>query len=412
MAAKSFADIFWKHWMTLRPFAGDKLKGNSLSCEIRYMLSTCAFPEYTELPGKLNKSERKPFVVPINELKRKAQLQRELRQEVREVNLRPPENGLLLKRLIPVAHEVYASRSKLFYCVSRLIDKVGVHRCRACAEVHVGHMPHTIRTCNAVGSRPTREHSWEKGGIEDVLPIVESFHLYDRLGRAVSHKERVDIDRLPAIVELCIQAGIDLPEYPTRRRVIPVYSISGKIIDFERRYPRDGPMSTEEIQASGFWEKRRKSLQSIDLSMSELDGNGIRDLAEEGLEAWERLRSGATRLMQKYGVQVCGYCPEVQVGPKGHRVRTCQAHKHQQRDGQHAWQEATVDEIVPPVHVWHVRNPGSGEVIVDELRWYYGKLPAVVELCSQAGAQVGKEYWGMTREDVSLPDLEEVKLVV
>ncbi|KAF3782463.1 APO protein 3 [Nymphaea thermarum] len=61
--------------------------------------------------------------------------------------------------------------------------------------------------------------------------------------------------------------------------------------------------------------------------------------------------------------------------------------------------------------VEHVRHPGSGEVIVDELRWYYGKLPAVVELCSQAGAQVGKEYWGLMREDVSLPDLEEVKCV-
>lgn len=138
----------------------------------------------------------------------------------------------------------------------------------------------------------------------------------------------------------------------------------------------------------------------------------VAELAEKGLDAWEKLRSGATRLMQKYGAQVCGYCPEIQVGPKGHRARTCQAYKHQQRDGQHAWQEATVDDIIPPVYVWHVRNPGSGEVIVDELRWYYGKLPAVVELCSQAGAQVGKEYWGMMREDVSLPDLQEVKLVV
>ncbi|KAK7317868.1 hypothetical protein RJT34_02452 [Clitoria ternatea] len=51
--------------------------------------------------------------------------------------------------------------------------------------------------------------------------------------------------------------------------------------------------------------------------------------------------TGASRLMEKYAVQTCGYCPEIQVGPKGHRVRNCQAYKHQMRDRQHAWQEGT-----------------------------------------------------------------------
>lgn len=90
--------------------------------------------------------------------------------------------------------------------------------------------------------------------------------------------------------------------------------------------------------------------------------------AVRGMAAWEKMRSGAMKLMEKYAVHTCGYCPEVQVGPKGHWVRQCQAYKHQMRDGQHAWQEATVDDLVPPVYVWHVRDLQDGEVLVDSLK--------------------------------------------
>ncbi|KAL0435887.1 UNVERIFIED_CONTAM: APO protein 3, mitochondrial [Sesamum radiatum] len=115
--------------------------------------------------------------------------------------------------------------------------------------------------------------------------------------------------------------------------------------------------------------------------------------------------------MQKYAVQTCGYCSEVQVGPKGHRVRQCQAFKHQMRDGQHAWQEATIDDIAPPVYVWHVQDP-QNPLLIDALKRYYGKLPALVELFGQAGAEVGQNYWAMMREDVVVPGLDEEKLVV
>ena len=134
------------------------------------------------------------------------------------------------------------------------------------------------------------------------------------------------------------------------------------------------------------------------------------DIAEQGMEAWETMRSGAIKLMRKYAVQTCGYCPEVQVGPKGHRARICQAYKHQMRDGQHAWQEATIDGLVPPVYVWHI--PERGHQLVNELKKYYGKLPAAVELFSQAGAAVGANYAEVVRGDVAVPDLSEEKWVV
>lgn len=110
----------------------------------------------------------------------------------------------------------------------------------------MGEFPHRIRSCEVAGS-----HSWGRGGIEHVLPLVESFHLYDRVGRAVSHEERLLVDRIPAIVELCVQAGVDVPEYPTKRRVIPVYNIAGKMIDFEKfsRYYSSG----KDIEPFGFF---------------------------------------------------------------------------------------------------------------------------------------------------------------
>ncbi|XP_041018738.1 APO protein 3, mitochondrial-like [Juglans microcarpa x Juglans regia] len=366
--------------------------------------STCS-----ELPIKRKKSERKPLVTSVNDLKREARLRRKERQKVQEVILQPPKNGLLVKGLVPVARQVYSARAKLHVCVSRVVKNIAIYTCSLCGEVHVGHPPHRIRTCNVAGSPTNKEHTWEKGGIGHVLPVVESFHLYDRIGRAVSHNERLEVDRIPALLELCVQAGVDIPEYPTRRRACPIYSLAGRVIDFERRFPKEDSPG-KDINTYGFWDKKR-NLNNDDKFM-DLHSDDIQAISVQGMEEWEKMRSGASKLMEKYAVQTCGYCSEVQVGPKGHRVRNCQAFKHQMRDGQHAWQEATVDDLIPPVYVWHVRDGQRGELLVNGLKRYYGMLPAVVELFAQAGAYVGDHYAGVMREDVAVPDLDEEKLVV
>ncbi|XP_030948787.1 APO protein 3, mitochondrial-like [Quercus lobata] len=364
---------------------------------------------HVELPMKRKKSERKPLVTSVNELKREARLRRKEKQMVQENTLRPPENGLLVKGLVPVAHEVYAARAKLNACVSRIVKSIAIFSCSLCGEVHVGDPPHRIRTCDVAGSLKNKEHTWERGGVEHILPLVESFHLYDWVGRAVSHNEQLQVDRIPAIVELCVQAGFDIPEYPTRRRTFPIYSLVGKIIDFERRFPKEDTPG-KDINTYGFWDKKKKS--SEEDKFFDLHSNDVQAIAVQGMEAWERMRSGASKLMKKYAVQTCGYCSEIQVGPKGHKVRNCQAFKHQMRDGQHAWQEATVDDLIPLVYVWHVRDRHSGEPLVNGLKRYYGMLPAVVELFAQAGAYVGDHYAGVMREDVAVPELDELKWVV
>ncbi|OIT01481.1 PREDICTED: APO protein 3, mitochondrial-like [Nicotiana attenuata] len=361
------------------------------------------------LPRKLKRDERKPMVTSVNELKRKARLEKQERRVAREVPLKPPENGLLVKDLIPLAHQVLTSRGQLIACVSRISEEIPIYFCSVCSEVHVGHPPHKIRTCDVSGSQKNKEHTWKRGGVEHVLPVVESFHLYDRLGRAVSHNERLEVDRIPALVELCIQAGVDLPEYPTRRRKFPIYRVAGKLIDFEKRFPKDD-LSGKDLETSKFRETIKKPDE--DGKYFNLPYDDIKGFAMRGMEAWESMRTGAIQLMQTYAIQTCGYCHEVQVGPKGHRVRQCQAFKHQMRDGQHAWQEATIDDLLATVYVWHVRNPHAGDLLTDSLKRYYGKLPAVVELFSQAGAQVGDDYYCMMREDVAVPGFDEEKLVV
>ena len=84
---------------------------------------------YVELPRKLKKSERKPWVTSVNDLKRKARVGRKDKQLVRERILQPPENGLLVKELVPVAHEVYSATTELFFCASMVVESIAVYCC-------------------------------------------------------------------------------------------------------------------------------------------------------------------------------------------------------------------------------------------------------------------------------------------
>lgn len=98
---------------------------NTHFCVWYSTVSTCG-----DLPRKLDKSERKPPVTSFNELKRKARQRKKERQNADEIILQPPENGLLVEKLIPIAHEVYAARSELLSSVSRLVKYTAIYTCR------------------------------------------------------------------------------------------------------------------------------------------------------------------------------------------------------------------------------------------------------------------------------------------
>lgn len=317
---------------------------------------------------------------------------------------------------------MHSARERLLDGLTRLVEgdaAIPVKRCRFCSEVHISSVGHEIRTCEGAksGSRNSL-HVWRPGTVRDVVGFPYCYHLFDRVGKPrVVHKEKYDVPRLPAILELCIQAGVNVERYPTKRRTRPVYSIEGRIADFEpdeednseaETSPESlscSPLPSEEAPISCNSTRDGGEHQQEEITVSEL--------SSRTLQSWLDMRSGAARLMSKYSVLTCGYCPEVQVGPKGHKVRMCKATKHQQRDGQHAWQEATVDDLVQPNYVWHVRDPtvDNGTPLANELKRYYGKAPAIVELCVRAGAPVPTQYRSMMRLDVVPPARDEFDLV-
>lgn len=248
-------------------------------------------------------------------------------------------------------------------------------------------------------------HEWTTATVEDVIVPVDAYHLFDRLGKRIKHEERFSIPRIPAVVELCIQAGVDLPEYPTKRRRKPVIRIGrSEIIDANED---DLPELDPTPEAITIVEE----LADLDI----IPPTNVEEtvlLSEATLQEWEKMRQGANKLMKKYSVRVCGYCPEVHVGFSGHKAQNCGAHKHQQRNGQHGWQAGVLDDLIPPRYVWHVPDVGQAQ-LKRELRTFYGQAPAVVEICIQGGATVPEQYKSTMRLDVGIPkDEREAEMVV
>lgn len=228
--------------------------------------------------------------------------------------------------------------------------------------------------------------------------------MYDPFGRRIRHETRFSYDRIPAVVELCIQAGVQLPEYPSRRRTEPVRMMGKKVIDIgglveaPECYGISGSLNVE-LDTQGALERFPPPVQLE-----------VPKVAQETINAYEKVKWGVTKLMKKYSVKACGYCSEVHVGPWGHNAKLCGEFKHQWRDGKHGWQDATVDEVFPPNYVWHVTDP-NGPALANALKKFYGKAPAVVELCMQAGARVPAKYTPMMRLDIVVPETEEARLV-
>lgn len=364
------------------------------------------YPQNADLPKYYSKKEKKPFPVPIVELRRAA---RERLKKSRGQPRRPmpaPKNGLLVRRLIPVAYEVLNARILLINNLKKLLKVMKVHACACCNEIHVGPVGHAFRSCRGPGASNRRGlHDWVGAAVEDILVPVDAYHLYDRLRKRISHEERFSIPRIPAVVELCIQAGVYIPEYPAKRRRKAIIRVGkNEFIDAdESDLPDPEPESPRVPILTEIHES-----EILTPSSSE----EIILLAEETLQAWERMRQGANKLMKMYQVRVCGYCPEVHVGPSGHKAQDCGAHKHQQRNGQHGWQRALIDDLIPPRYVWHVPDV-NGPPLKTELRSFYGQAPAVVEICAQAGAAIPEQYKPTMRLDIGIPaSIEEAEMVV
>ncbi|MQM07848.1 hypothetical protein Taro_040698 [Colocasia esculenta] len=379
---------------------------NSQTATSNVFVIRCDHPQNSDLPRYYSKREKKPFPVPILELRRAArERQKSLRGKPRRP-MPPPKNGMLVKSMIPVAYDVLNARIMLINNLRKLMKVVTVHACKHCNEIHVGPDGHPFRSCHGRRADFRRGlHEWTKASVEDVFVEIESYHLSDRLGRRITHEERFSIPRVPAIMELCVQAGVDLADLPTKRRRKPVIRINkSEIIDAnEDDLPEPEANQYEKPILAEILDSEAVPPSTLEERVS---------LAEDTLQAWETLRDGAERLMKKYAVRVCGYCPEVHVGPSGHKAQNCGAFKHQQRNGQHGWQAAVLNDLIPPRYVWHVPDVG-GPPLQRELSSFYGQAPAVVEICVQGGAEVPERYKPTMRLDIGIPsDIREADMVV
>ncbi|KAL5573290.1 hypothetical protein UlMin_022887 [Ulmus minor] len=277
--------------------------------------------------------------------------------------------------MIPVSKEVLSSRKLVIEGVSTLLKVFPVMACKFCPEVYIGEEGHLIQTCSGYKRRAKNlVHEWVVGGLNDIIVPVESFHLRHMYQNVISHDQRFDFDRVPAVLELCRQAGADPND--------------------ESLYP-----STANSDGNG------GDVDGLDI----VSPQELRSLANGTLKAWETLRVGVQKLMLVYPTKVCKYCSEVHIGPSGHRARNCGVFKYQSWRGTHFWKKAEVDDVVPPKIVWR-RRPHDPPVLLDEGRDFYGHAPAVVDLCSKAGALVPSKYNCMMKiEGLSRrPDLDKL----
>ncbi|XP_057458708.1 APO protein 4, mitochondrial [Lotus japonicus] len=259
--------------------------------------------------------------------------------------------------MIPVANEVLLSRNVLIHGVSTLLNHFPLMSCKFCPEIYIGEKGHLIQTCRGYKHRAKHQvHEWVQGGLNDILVPVETFHLKNMFQSVIRHNQRFDFDRIPAVVELCWQAGAD---------------------------PHD-----ENLNSSNW---NLEDANGIVDGTESLSPSDLASIANKTVNAWETLRSGVEKLLLVYPAKVCKYCSEVHVGPSGHKARLCGVFKYESWKGTHFWTKANVDNLVPPKIVWK-RRPQDPPVLLNAGRNFYGRLPAVLDLCTIAGAIVPAKY--------------------
>ena len=88
------------------------------------------YPQNADLPRYYSRKEKKPFPIPIVELRRAARERLKNSRDKPKKPVPPPKNGLLVKRLIPVAYDVLNARILSINNLRKLLKVVTVHACK------------------------------------------------------------------------------------------------------------------------------------------------------------------------------------------------------------------------------------------------------------------------------------------
>lgn len=86
-------------------------------------------PQNADAPKQYSKREKKPFPVPIVDLRRAARERVKNNKDKPKRPLPPPKNGMVVKSLVPLAYKVYNARIRLINNLHRLMKVVRVNAC-------------------------------------------------------------------------------------------------------------------------------------------------------------------------------------------------------------------------------------------------------------------------------------------
>lgn len=87
-------------------------------------------PQNADFPRYYSRKEKKPFPIPIVELRRAARERFKNSKGRPKKPVPPPKNGLLVKSLVPLAYDVFNARITLINNLKKLLKVVRVHACR------------------------------------------------------------------------------------------------------------------------------------------------------------------------------------------------------------------------------------------------------------------------------------------
>lgn len=90
----------------------------------------CNHPQNADLPRYYSKREKKPFPIPIVELRRNARERAKNRTGQPRLPPPPPKRGLVVQKLIPVAYGVLNARTTLINNLKKLLKVVPVQACK------------------------------------------------------------------------------------------------------------------------------------------------------------------------------------------------------------------------------------------------------------------------------------------
>lgn len=103
---------------------------HDFKCQSRKVGIRNDHPQNADLPRFYSKKEKKPFPIPIVELRRAARERIKKLKGKPKTPTPPPRNGMLVKSLVPVAYEVLNARVKLINNLKKLMKVVPVLACK------------------------------------------------------------------------------------------------------------------------------------------------------------------------------------------------------------------------------------------------------------------------------------------